>query len=98
VAGLIGGYMGLAYARGSPAWKRLLITVVLYAVVFAVAVPVSINHAAHIGGLLSGAGIGVVYVRQRRRAAQWSVVYGYAAWILVPLAVASIVIARILGP
>jgi membrane associated rhomboid family serine protease len=98
VAGLIGGYMGLAYARGSPAWKRLLVTVVLYAVLFAVAVPVSINHAAHIGGLLAGGALGVAFVRQRPRAAWWSVIYGYAAWFLVPLALTSIAIARITGP
>lgn len=94
IAGLIGGFIGFAYAQGNPAWKRALVTIVLYAVLFAAAVPGRINHMAHLGGLIMGGLLGIAYFRQRGRS-EWHRRYMLAAWVLVVVAIGSIVLARV---
>ena len=51
--GLGGALVGCLYARRDPAYKDLLLRMVVYAVVFALLMPV--NNSAHAGGLVSGA-------------------------------------------
>ena len=58
IFGLLGAAVGWRFAQRDPEWKRLAITGVGYAVAMALIPGVTVNHAAHLGGLASGAGIG----------------------------------------
>jgi membrane associated rhomboid family serine protease len=58
IFGLLGAAVGWRYAQRDPEWKRLALTGLGYAVAMALIPGVTVNHAAHIGGLLSGAGLG----------------------------------------
>jgi rhomboid protease GluP len=58
IFGLLGAAVGWRYAQHDPEWKRLALTAAGYAVVMALLPGVTVNHAAHVGGLLSGAGLG----------------------------------------
>ena len=58
IFGLLGAAVGWRFAQGDPEWKRLALTGAGYAVAMALIPGVTVNHAAHIGGLLAGAGIG----------------------------------------
>jgi rhomboid protease GluP len=58
IFGLLGAAVGWRYAQGDPEWKRLAITGVGYAVAMALLPGVMVNHAAHGGGLVAGAGLG----------------------------------------
>lgn len=91
IAGLIGGFIGFAFAQGNPVWKRALISIVLYSVVFAVAVPVRINHAAHIAGLGVGGLFGIALFKQRGR---YGPIYDVFAWICAALTLVAVVLAR----
>lgn len=66
IFGLLGAAVGWRYAMRDPEWKRLAITGVGYAVAMALIPGVTVNHAAHIGGLLAGAGFGWVLYRLGR--------------------------------
>ena len=55
--------MGSLYARRDPAYKDLLLRMVVYAVVFALVMPV--NNSAHAGGLVSGAALGFALEKQK---------------------------------
>jgi rhomboid protease GluP len=93
IAGLIGAYIGLAFALRNPIWKRALGSLLIYGVVFAFAMPGQINHMAHIGGLAGGWVLGILFVRERRR--RRDAAFRAAAWVLAVLALASIVAARV---
>lgn len=61
IFGLLGAAVGYRYAEGDPEWKRLAITGVGYAVAMILLDRMSslnVNHAAHVGGLAFGAGLG----------------------------------------
>jgi rhomboid protease GluP len=58
IFGLLGAAVGWRYAQRDPEWKRLAITGVGYAVAMALIPGVTVNHAAHGGGLVAGAGFG----------------------------------------
>jgi rhomboid protease GluP len=58
IFGLLGAAVGWRYAMRDPEWKRLAITGTGYAVAMALIPGVTVNHAAHVGGLLAGAGLG----------------------------------------
>jgi rhomboid protease GluP len=58
IFGLLGAAVGWRYAMRDPEWKRLAITGVGYAVAMALIPGVTVNHAAHVGGLVAGAGFG----------------------------------------
>jgi rhomboid protease GluP len=63
IFGLLGAAVGWRYAQRDPEWKRLAITGVGYAVAMALIPGVTVNHAAHGGGLVAGAGFGWVLHR-----------------------------------
>ena len=66
IFGLLGAAVGWRFAQGDPEWKRLAITGAGYAVAMALIPGVTVNHAAHIGGLLAGAGFGWLLFRLGR--------------------------------
>ncbi len=75
--GLIGCLVGYLYAAKDPAWKQFLTRVVIYAAIFAFALPV--NNAAHAGGFFAGVPLGVLFYRENRpwrRSRLFSVVAG----------------------
>ncbi len=67
VFGLLGASVGLRFAQRDPEWKRLAVTGVGYAVAMYLLLGSAVNHAAHVGGLLSGIGLGWVAVRAGHR-------------------------------
>jgi rhomboid protease GluP len=66
IFGLLGAAVGWRYAQRDPEWKRLAITGVAYAVAMGLLPGVSVNHAAHVGGLITGAGLGWLMYRLGR--------------------------------
>jgi rhomboid protease GluP len=61
IFGLLGAAVGWRYAQRDPEWKRLAITGAGYAVAMVLLERLSnlsVNHAAHVGGLLAGAALG----------------------------------------
>jgi membrane associated rhomboid family serine protease len=66
IFGLLGAAVGWRYAQRDPEWKRLALTGLGYAVAMALIPGVTVNHAAHIGGLLAGAGLGWALFRMGR--------------------------------
>ena len=68
IFGLLGAAVGWRFAQADPEWKRLAITGVGYAVAMALIPGITVNHAAHIGGLLAGAGFGWLLFRVGRGA------------------------------
>jgi rhomboid protease GluP len=67
IFGLLGAAVGWRYAQRDPEWKRLAITGVGYAVAMALIPGMTVNHAAHGGGLVAGAGFGWGLYRLGRR-------------------------------
>lgn len=69
IFGLLGAAVGWRHAQGDPEWKRLAITGVGYAVAMVLLdrlSNLSVNHAAHVGGLLAGAAFGWILHRLPR--------------------------------
>lgn len=66
IFGLLGVAVGYRYAQQDPEWKRLAITGAGYAVAMALIPGMSANHAAHVGGLLAGVGLGWIIFRAGR--------------------------------
>ncbi|HEU5077221.1 MAG TPA: rhomboid family intramembrane serine protease [Polyangiaceae bacterium] len=64
IFGIVGGDIGRMAVRRDPALKDRMVRVLVYAVIFALLVPV--NNAAHIGGFLAGATVGAVLQSQHR--------------------------------
>jgi membrane associated rhomboid family serine protease len=62
--GLIAAFVGYLYAQGDPAWKQFLVRILIYAAIFAVALPV--NNAAHIGGFVAGFPLGYLFYKEKR--------------------------------
>jgi membrane associated rhomboid family serine protease len=58
IFGLLGAGVGWRYAQHDPEWKRQALTAGGYAIAMALLPGITVNHAAHVGGLLSGAGLG----------------------------------------
>lgn len=63
--GLLGAGVGWRYSERDPAWRKLAINGIGYAVVMALIPGISVNHAAHLGGLGAGAGLGWALHRLR---------------------------------
>jgi rhomboid protease GluP len=87
--GVIAALIGYLYAAKDPAWKQFLMRVVVYAVIFAVAL--SVNNAAHIGGFVTGFPLGYAFYKER---SPWSrnKIFGGVAALLVVASAASIVL------
>jgi membrane associated rhomboid family serine protease len=64
IFGIAGGEIGAMLIRRDPELKERFIRIAVYALIFALVVPV--NNAAHIGGFLAGAAFGALVERQRR--------------------------------
>lgn len=102
IAGIIGALIGYTFGQGNPMYKRLLTMVLLYGILFAVLMEVSgvrINHAAHLGGLIVGAGAGWLFFVERRRTgratARREAAFRRAAAAGLLLSAASIVVTRL---
>jgi rhomboid protease GluP len=64
IFGIAGAEIGAMVIRKDPELKERFVRLAVYALVFALMVPV--NNAAHIGGFLAGAAFGALIERQRR--------------------------------
>lgn len=64
IFGIVGGEIGAMAVRRDPELKDRVMRVLVYAVIFAMLMPV--NNAAHIGGFFAGAAVGAALERQRR--------------------------------
>jgi membrane associated rhomboid family serine protease len=89
VFGQIGAFVGILYARRHPEWKRELARQLIYAGLLAIAFPV--NNAAHLGGLVAGAGFGFAFEKERRNAVLTRG-FGVFAVVLLLGSVASVVL------
>jgi membrane associated rhomboid family serine protease len=89
--GLAGALIGYLYAKGDPAWKDFLLRIVIFAVVFAIVLPV--NNAAHIAGFLTGVPLGFVFYKESR---PWrrTQLFGALAAMLVLLSFASVALSH----
>jgi membrane associated rhomboid family serine protease len=67
IFGLLGVAVGYRYAQRDPEWKRLAITGIGYAVAMALIPGVTVNHAAHVGGLVAGVAFGWLIFRAGRQ-------------------------------
>jgi rhomboid protease GluP len=82
IFGLLGAAAGWRFAQGDPAWKRDAISAVGYAVVMALLFRSQINHAAHGGGLISGALIAWALHRSGGRGRPGRLLRGTAATLV----------------
>ncbi len=89
IFGLIGALIGYLYARRDPVWKQFLVRVAVYAVIFAMVLPV--NNAAHFGGFASGVPLGYLFYKERRPW-QRTRLLSWVAGALVAASVASVVL------
>ena len=94
IFGIVGGELGAMAVRRDPELKDRLVRVFVYALIFALMMPV--NNAAHIGGFLAGAAFGALLERQKRpqRLDKLFVVLG----TLAALAVASSILLSLRSP
>lgn len=87
IFGLVAALIGYLYAAKDPAWKQLLVRVLIYAAIFAFAFPV--NNAAHAGGFVVGIVMGYAFYKETRPW-QRTRYFNWIAALLVVLSVASI--------
>jgi membrane associated rhomboid family serine protease len=78
IFGLLGAAVGWRYAQRDPEWKRLAISGIAYAVAMWLILRDGVNHAAHGGGLIVGAGLGWAMYRlgRGRRVNRWAILLG----------------------
>jgi membrane associated rhomboid family serine protease len=90
--GLISAFIGYLYAARDPAWKQFLVRVLIYAAIFAVALPV--NNAAHFGGFIAGFPMGYLFYKEKRPwDRRW--IFGGLAALLVIASFGSIVLCHL---
>jgi membrane associated rhomboid family serine protease len=63
VFGVMGMILGFFIRRRDPQWKPWLGRVVIMSLAISLIMPMSINHAAHLGGLVSGALLGALFAK-----------------------------------
>ncbi len=69
VFGLMGMVLGFLWRRRDPRWKTWLVQAVFYSLAFSFVLP-SINHSAHLGGLVSGVVLGALFAKDAPRPAR----------------------------
>jgi rhomboid protease GluP len=62
--GLVGAFLAELHVKRDPRLKEVLLRFGIYAVILALVFPV--NNAAHLGGLVSGFGLGQLFARETR--------------------------------
>ena len=90
--GLAGATLANQFARRDPAYKQLL----LHLGVFTLAMLVlnfSVNHAAHLGGLLAGAALGFAF-HAERRPYRLDRAFGWVAALIVVTCIGSILLSH----
>jgi membrane associated rhomboid family serine protease len=65
VFGQIGAVVGVLYARRDPEWRRTLVRNLIFAAILALVL--SVNTAAHLGGFAAGIALGFLLHEERRR-------------------------------
>jgi rhomboid protease GluP len=93
IFGQMGAVVGLLYARRDPNWKKALTRGLLFAFLITLAIP-RIDTAAHLGGFISGIGLGFAFHKEQmmlrlNRTAQ------VLAALAVALCVASVVLSSL---
>ena len=78
--------------RRDPAWKQVFGRVLIYAVIFAIALPA--NNAAHAGGFALGFPLGYVFGREGRSRSRTSL-YNASAAVLIAASLASIALSHV---
>ncbi|XXY47808.1 rhomboid family intramembrane serine protease [Sorangium sp. So ce269] len=91
IFGVMGLLLGWLVRRRDPRWKDLALQAVFYIVLFGFVVNASntgirINNAAHIGGLISGALLGLIYASPARRRYEGVVNAGALACVIACVA------------
>ncbi|HEY4105147.1 MAG TPA: rhomboid family intramembrane serine protease [Polyangiaceae bacterium] len=87
ICGAFGSVVGVAYARRDSRWKQVLVQNLVNLAIIGFAFPV--NNAAHVGGLVVGAGLGFLFDKERRRFGLGKLAVALSAMLLalVPLSV-----------
>jgi membrane associated rhomboid family serine protease len=93
VAGMLGAYIAILIIQKNPAWKRVSLSLAVYAVVFALALPGRVNHVAHAGGFAAGWVLAQLF--HRYRGAGSAGYYRKAAWAFGLATALSIAFARV---
>jgi rhomboid protease GluP len=89
VFGLFGSVIGVAYARRDPNWKQVLVQNMVWIVVLSFMG--SVNNAAHVGGLITGALLGFLFNKEPRKL-NLDRAFGVVAAVLVVVSLASVVL------
>jgi membrane associated rhomboid family serine protease len=87
VFGQIGAVVGVLYARRDPEWRRTLVRNLIFAAILALVL--SVNTAAHLGGFAAGIVLGFLLHEERRRL-DWSRLVTPIAVLAVLASIASI--------
>jgi rhomboid protease GluP len=92
VFGLFGSVIGIAYARRDPNWKQVLVQNLVWIVVLSFMG--SVNNAAHVGGLITGALLGFLFNKEPRKL-NLDRAFGVVAAVLVVLSLASVALSAV---
>ncbi|MEO8900898.1 MAG: rhomboid family intramembrane serine protease [Polyangiaceae bacterium] len=92
IFGLFGSLVGIAYARKDPAWKQTLVQNLVWVAILAFMSQV--NNAAHVGGLLTGALLGILFSKEPRKL-RLDLPFGLLAGLLLALSLASVVLSAV---
>lgn len=91
IFGLFGALIGYLYAKRDPIWKRFVVEIVIYTVIFSLAMP--LNNVAHAVGGITGLPFGYLFYKETR---PWkrNRLLGWIAGAMVVASVGSLVMAQ----
>jgi membrane associated rhomboid family serine protease len=93
VFGVMGMVLGFLWRRRDPRWKTWLVQAVVISLLFTFMLGPGINHAAHIGGLLSGMVFGALFAKDAPKpSALWQRILG---WLCLAACLGSLVAAQV---
>ncbi|MEY4549539.1 MAG: hypothetical protein RL685_5734 [Pseudomonadota bacterium] len=95
IFGLMGAEVGLRFAGRDEGWKRAGISALGYAAVMALLPGVNVNNAAHLGGLIAGAGLAWA-IHHLRAYRSERLVFRVVAALLSVVTLAGIALTRLL--